>query len=296
MYSNIYKTALNTLPDGVLITDSTRSVIYSNARFAQMWGIPDQIIQTKDDDKMLDFVIGQLEDPDAFISEVNRLYDSLEDSQDFLKFKNGRTFMRRSQPYEDDNMGQGRIWVFSDVSKLLELDQIAYVDSLTGLHNRRMLDEMSQSLFDRFLKSKKSSCIVLFDLDGFKEINDSFGHQTGDKLLWLLAKAIDETLRSKDIAFRHGGDEFCLVLKATGVTSVEGVMQRLYKAFEQLQKETLNLPSPISFSGGCVCFDAKDNSPRDALARADVLLYQAKKQGKGKIIYGDCVRCIPNGS
>ncbi|CCN80855.1 putative Diguanylate cyclase with PAS/PAC sensor [Vibrio nigripulchritudo SFn27] len=290
MYSNIYKTALNTMPDGVLITDSNRGVIYSNARFAQMWGIPSKLIDSKDDDRMLQFVLGKLEEPEVFLREVNRLYNSDEASQDLLKFNDGRTFMRRSAPYEDKRVGKGRIWIFSDVSKLLELDQIAYVDSLTGLNNRRMLDEMSQTLFEKYQESKATSCIVLFDLDGFKYINDTYGHQMGDKLLHLLAKAIEKTLRSDDIAFRHGGDEFCLVLKDTRTESVDGVMSRLYETFNSIQKETLNLPEAISFSGGCVCFISEDSSPRDALARADVLLYQAKKKGKGQIIYGSCVR------
>ncbi|MDD1770860.1 MAG: PAS domain S-box protein, partial [Methanomassiliicoccales archaeon] len=104
--------------DGLLVVDNGGGVLALNGRFAKMWSIPDSITATKDDERLLAFVLDQLKDPDAFMSRVRYLYENpMELSFDTISFKDGRFFERYSQPYETDGRVMGRIWSFRDVTE-----------------------------------------------------------------------------------------------------------------------------------------------------------------------------------
>lgn len=145
-----------------------------------MWRIPDTIIEKRDDVAFLSHVLKQVLDPESFIEQVERLYQSKDDSEDYLKFIDGRTFMRRSRARLIDGFNEGRVWFFSDITKLLELDHQARVDPLTGLHNRRYFNDRIGEFFSLYKRNKLVVSIVLFDLDVFKAVNDVYGHDTGD--------------------------------------------------------------------------------------------------------------------
>ncbi|MEE8057079.1 MAG: GGDEF domain-containing protein [Pseudomonadales bacterium] len=127
--------------------------------------------------------------------------------------------------------------------------------------------------------------VVLFDLDGFKTVNDTYGHDTGDRLLALLSSIMKSILRETDISFRQGGDEFCVLFQDTEQKYPLAVMERVLERFQKEQVKLIDKKDKVGFSGGCGCFLSTDRSSRNALARADVLLYEAKKQAKGQILY-----------
>jgi diguanylate cyclase (GGDEF)-like protein/PAS domain S-box-containing protein len=108
---------LESTVDGMLIVDDKGNTVHANAKFIQIWRIPDEILQTRDDQKMLDFVLDQLEDPQGFLTKVQELYASLDESFDILEFKDGRVLERFSRPLNVNGKSAGRVWSFRDVTE-----------------------------------------------------------------------------------------------------------------------------------------------------------------------------------
>jgi len=176
--------------------------------------------------------------------------------------------------------------VFSDITlrKTHEkaLKKIAYFDELTGLPNRTLLsDRMTQALAQT-LRSEKTMAVCFLDLDGFKQVNDAFGHDVGDKLLIEVTERISSCLRKIDTLSRIGGDEFVLLLLELThnndfINSVERILDTLQQPF-LIEKNAIS----ISVSIGVTLFPQNDNNPDILLRHADQAMYIAKQKGKNQ--------------
>ena len=163
-------------------------------------------------------------------------------------------------------------------------------DSLTGLLNRRMFDEMAEAWFAQTLRLGVPFSLVLFDIDHFKRLNDSFGHQAGDNVLREIARCVRNRLsRQGDRVFRIGGEEFAVLASASDD-------QQIFALMEMIRKEVadLGLPHPdgadkvVTISlGGLLVRDCCDMSFDEAFRRADEALYSAKAQGRNRSILAD---------
>ena len=111
----LLKATLNTLPDGVLLVNQQRKVIYFNDTFTKMWRIPNTVLHRGSSQEMVIFVRDQVEDAELFFSQVELLYGSEDSSRDELKLKDGRTLLRRSVHFELGELDKARIWIFSDI-------------------------------------------------------------------------------------------------------------------------------------------------------------------------------------
>ena len=166
-----------------------------------------------------------------------------------------------------------------------ELEQVKamlHQDPLTATLNRRGIEEAFRQEASRCDRHGVRMCIALIDLDNFKSINDTLGHQSGDNVLVHLAEILRATLRPTDRIGRFGGEEFLLLLPETALKESAGVLARIKRelcAKPLIEKE---LPLKITFSGGIA--ERTEREPLDALiARADAALYQAKNAGKNRI-------------
>lgn len=113
----LYRATIECVEDGILAVDGEGKVLHSNARFAEMWRIPDDLLHSRDDDKLLDYVLDQLVDPEGFLSKVQALYALTEHGFDVLHFEDGRIFERYSRPLFLDGKPAGRVWIFRDVTE-----------------------------------------------------------------------------------------------------------------------------------------------------------------------------------
>jgi CheY-like chemotaxis protein len=113
---NLFRETLEATMDGILVVNRAGKVMHGNSRFAEMWRIPEEILGTADDETLLQFVLDQLQDPDAFLSKVKKLYNSNAESHDTLKFKDERVFERYSKPLMNDKENVGRVWSFREIS------------------------------------------------------------------------------------------------------------------------------------------------------------------------------------
>jgi PAS domain-containing protein len=114
---------LESTGDGILVVNESGKVTHTNSRFAELWRIPPDLVQSRDDDKLLQFVLDQLVDPEAFLAKVKILYNSSEKDTDYLYFKDGRVFERYSYPLIRNSEIAGRVWNFRDISKNAQIDK-----------------------------------------------------------------------------------------------------------------------------------------------------------------------------
>lgn len=151
----------------------------------------------------------------------------------------------------------------------------AETDALTGLANRRAYDERLEAAFRRAQRQNEPLSLVLMDLDFFKEINDTHGHQYGDEYLKRMARAMSLNIRAEvDLAFRFGGDEFALLIFAESEIACEKSLRILCRMDNKI---SIGIASISTLSG-------HDASPQDFMHRADDALYAAKRNGRGRVV------------
>lgn len=156
----------------------------------------------------------------------------------------------------------------------------AATDSLTGLLNRRSLENKVRVLGP----GSSPRAVVMADLDHFKALNDTFGHQTGDRALRLFARTLSDAVRTDDLVCRHGGEEFAVVLPRCPAHEAATIMERVRSALTALCAEA-GLPV-VTASFGVVESDHLEDLS-DALQRADVALFEAKEHGRDRVVVHD---------
>jgi diguanylate cyclase (GGDEF)-like protein len=170
-----------------------------------------------------------------------------------------------------------------------QLRDQALSDPLTGLHNRRYLFEVAPGMLDLARRQAKALCVVLIDLDHFKLLNDTFGHQAGDRVLRRFATLMREMLRRSDVVCRHGGEEFVAVLPDIDGDGAQALLARLLEAVQSLPPEPGQRRTPnASFSAGIALFPRHGVNLEQLLSRADRALYAAKNGGRARIEQVSC--------
>ena len=170
-----------------------------------------------------------------------------------------------------------------------EARQLADLDALTGLHNRRYFHETLAREVARAHRYDRQLALIIFDLDDFKAINDRIGHLSGDGVLAEAAERVREVVRSADIACRVGGDEFAVILPESKLADADQLYARLQKA---LSSRPVGQAGPLTMSAGVAELQPDD----DAIAffqRADHALYGAKEAGKGQVVAASLIRPQP---
>ena len=161
-----------------------------------------------------------------------------------------------------------------------QLINIARTDSLTNTGNRRSADEEFAISINDFKRTSTPYWLIMFDVDHFKDVNDSFGHDMGDQTLKNLVKAIKQHIRSTDRIFRVGGEEFALLIKGQNSQKVEALAEKLRNIVEN----TDIIPSKkITISLGVTRLKI-DDGVQSWTKRADNMLYRAKKQGRNQVV------------
>jgi len=164
-----------------------------------------------------------------------------------------------------------------------ELERLVVSDPLTGLYNRRYLvDRLAQEM-NRVDRYGGTLAFAMIDLDGFKPVNDKYGHVFGDRLLRAVATEISRSLRTPDVAARYGGDEFAVILPQTQPEGALRVCERIRKAVDQLALNAGDEPVSVTASLGVANYPGELISTAEELVHAaDEALYGAKRGGKNR--------------
>ncbi len=168
------------------------------------------------------------------------------------------------------------------------LQRVAAIDTLTGLYNRRFgLERLSQE-FSRSVRSKEPLGAVMFDIDHFKAVNDTYGHQTGDQILKAVADSVKDVLREGDTLMRYGGEEFLAVLPGAGETDVRALGERIRRVVESTVVTFDKKEIKVTISLGAVSFPSVNVTDLDDLIRqADAAMYDAKKSGRNRLTFAN---------
>ena len=164
-----------------------------------------------------------------------------------------------------------------------KLETLSRTDPLTGLLNRRSLEEYLAKEYSRFTRHAVKFSLLLLDIDHFKSINDQHGHTVGDRVLKMLAESCSDSLRKHDIVARYGGEEFCVVLPYTRCETAAILAEKLRT---RIANQTLKVGAEditVTASIGVSEIKAADKTPDDILERADAALYEAKQSGRNRV-------------
>ena len=163
--------------------------------------------------------------------------------------------------------------------------ELAVTDALTGLHNRHYLESHLKTLFDEANAKRKSLSVLMTDIDYFKSVNDTYGHDVGDLVLKEFARRIRTNIRGMDLACRIGGEEFVIVMPDTSLTECYNVAERLRKSIEmeQFHIPRLDKPLDITTSIGITALDETITDINLLMKRADQALYCAKRDGRNRV-------------
>ncbi len=227
-------------------------------------------------DRTADTLQGSLQDAD----NIDNYYDasewikgSLNEVKKFNALSQRLSFNLREEGLRLDKL----------VEAFESMEMMAFTDELTQLNNRRAWDRQLKTEFDRYQRVGRPCCVFIMDIDDFKFVNDTYGHDVGDKTLQSVARIMRSGLRSYDFPARYGGEEFCGLLPESELKMARAVAERIRRRLESTRFTVRGKEILITASLGVSYFKKQDQSGADSLRRADLAMYLAKSKGKNRV-------------
>ena len=282
---SIFKSTIESTTDGILVVNRQGKIIIYNQRFRKMWKIPRKVLDAGDDKKAIEFVLRALKDPQKFMGVITQFYAMPHmTGNDEFEFIDGRCIEFYSLPQRIGKKVVGRVFSFRDMTVRKQMEQrlvyMATHDELTGLPNRTLLMEKINQCIEHSQSIQRKAAVAFIDIDRFKGVNDSLGHNIGDTLLKNVAHRLSSCIRDKDILSRWGGDEFVLLLP--DLKSYDEVSVIVKRCLDSLR-------APFEVDEHCimatasigVSFYPKDGHlAQNLLKNADSAMYHAKSEGR----------------
>lgn len=174
------------------------------------------------------------------------------------------------------------------VDDALRNAHLANTDELTGMYNRRFVLQAGEREFRNCVSNSKAISTIMLDIDKFKNINDTYGHQAGDEVIKKIAETVTKNIRSVDIAARIGGEEFLIILPATGLDGARTAAEKIRKSIQKSHVATAEKGS-ITFTSsfGVATFDERTTSFHELIDRSDKMLYISKESGRNRVTAGE---------
>ena len=275
---------LESTADGILVTDLAGRIRAFNRRFAQTWGMPEDLLHAHQDDAVHDWMQRCVVDADGYRRRLQGIQQAaLLSDTDRLVLHSGRVLERVTRPLWCRGRA-GRVYSFRDLSEQLaaqhRIETLSLTDALTGLPNRRQLSEHVARASQRSRREGGSFALLLVDLDRFRHINDSLGHEAGDRVLVDVARRIRGCMRAQDLLARTGGDQFALLVEDADRTVAEATARRVLDAVAapcNLDGAQFTLTCSI---GGALC-PGNGHTADELVRHAEAAVLAVKGGGRG---------------
>lgn len=279
---------LNVIRLGILFMDRDHRVLYYNRAMLDIWGFPpgENLIGMRD--VVLQSRVAELiEQPETYIEHIDAVLRTYVVSEPYeVHFRDGRIVTDIAALVEavQGRRGIGRVWIYEDVTEqrrtAQRLVELAEHDPLTGLYNRRRFhEELDRQLAEASRHSGQVG-LVAIDLDGFKPINDEFGHQAGDEVLVTLSRTVGDAIRRNEMFCRLGGDEFGVLVPDAGESELRELARRIVELIEGLRFEFGGRSIGITASLGIAIYPRHASSAEQLIAAADHAMYRSKSGGR----------------
>ncbi|MBQ4861899.1 EAL domain-containing protein [Pseudoalteromonas sp. MMG013] len=278
------KAILDASPEVVVEFNISGEITHINQNGCKFIGCDEHTALALDATQVLHTILSLLTSPDIFIEQIQAMFVSKK-AQLTGNFEtiHGQFYEYYSVPELIQGEYIGRVWCCRDISDLraqkVLLSQQANRDSLTGLANRFNIIETVNRMIKK--ENPQPFALVLIDLDDFKKINDSLGHLAGDDALKISAKRLERRVVKPDLLARLGGDEFLVVLTTQDLQEIHLRLAHILSAFHDPIKIEGNCYQ-LSLSVGVATYPAHGDQVSEILGKADIAMYQAKKQGKNQ--------------
>lgn len=286
---------LNVIRLGILFMDRDNRVQYFNRALLRMWGYPDEdnllgvrdiVLQSR--------VVPLLAEPEAYLEHIRTVTEGRISEPFEIVLNDGRVLTDISTVVEGaDGQGAiGRVWIYEDVTEARrtsrQLVEMAERDPLTNLYNRRRFhEEMERVLADATRRGEEVGLVVL-DLDGFKPINDRYGHQAGDEVLVTLARELGRVVRRNEMFFRLGGDEFAILASDADETALAELARRVVENTAALRFGFADGEDVgVTTSLGLALYPRHARDGERLMAAADAAMYRAKVAGRNRWAMAD---------
>lgn len=292
---------LNTILDSVeayiYIKDAQLRYQYANRKVCELFGLPLEQVIGKTDDQFFDLdTATNLHENDRRVLKLGERVQTEEINRS-LTGETDLAFLSTKLPLRDS---RGEIYalcgISTDISEhkknLEKINQLAFYDPLTGLPNRRLLLDRLQQALAKHARGLQQGALLFIDLDNFKDLNDTLGHDMGDQLLQQVAQRLSSHVRAQDTLARLGGDEFVLMLEglslqpAQAVSQVEHVGNKIVAALSA-PYSLLERNHSSTASVGIALFPNDRSTVDEVLKRADMAMYQAKAAGRNAMRFFD---------
>jgi two-component system, cell cycle response regulator len=277
--------------DNIIIVTNKERITNVNKKFLDFFGILDFDKFVNGEKNIFDFFEEEfgfitkekIIEQDSWIDYIRNLHEI----DRIVKIKSSlneeKIFAINVDYYE--NKEDYYVFSLTDITKLKEkanlLEYQASHDKLTGLFNRNRFDEIYSKEIKRALRYNNDLSIIMFDIDDFKLVNDTYGHQTGDEVLKELSKVALDNVREQDINVRWGGEEFLILLPQTNLEGAIAVASKIRIAISEHIFTSHNLNITSSFG---VSQFLEDDDETKFISKCDKLLYEAKETGKNKVV------------
>lgn len=278
---------LSAMRFGVLFVDNDNRVVFHNPAFAELWGLPatstlvgrpiGQILQQAENRPTVDELMA------CYLEEL--LHTEERSDYGEISMNDGRVVTQHCYRVLDQK-GQtnGRMWVYEDVTQTHLLTErminLAERDALTGLYNRHRFQQELERMASEAERRQSTVALIFFDLDEFKHVNDTFGHDIGDRLLETIAHEIGGQVRRHEVLARLGGDEFAVLAPDCNEFEISKLAERIVATVSQIQFGAGGHVLRPSTSVGVAMYPQHAASAAELVAHADSAMYQAKAAGK----------------
>ena len=275
---------LESTADGILVTDLAGRIRQYNRRFADLWGLPADLLIQRKDDVVLDWMRRSVADPSAYMRRLALIEEAtMLQASDVLELHSGKVIERITLPQCSRGRPIGRVYSFRDITDRLaasaHIEKLSHTDTLTSLPNRRLLADRIDRSLAQAQREGTPFALLLLNLDRFKHINDTLGHAFGDRVLVEVAERLQAGVRQIDTVARLGGDEFVLLAQRSDATGAEAAARRV---MEVLQRPfTLDgMSFTVTASLGIALHPNDGASQDELLGHADSAMREVKQAGR----------------